>query len=204
MAQHAQQGGELFLVRHGQTEWSVSGRHTGLTDLPLTEDGRREAERIRPVLAGREFARVLSSPLQRALRTCELAGFAGRVEVEHDLVEWNYGDYEGLKREEIARKAGADWGVFTHGCAGGESPEQIAARIDRLIAKVRGIEGRVLAFAHGHVLRVLAARWIGAPVALGQHLLLDTATLSVLGYYRGTPVLKHWNAPFDLGAHSGS
>lgn len=200
MSEHAQPSGEIFLVRHGQTEWSVSGRHTGLTDLPLTDDGRKEAGRIGQVLSRFDFDRVFSSPLERARRTCELAGFGERMEVEPDLVEWNYGEYEGLKREEIAQRAGPDWGVFTHGCAGGESPSQIAARIDRLIAKLRRLDGRLLLFAHGHVLRVLGTRWMGAPVSLGQHLLLDTATLSVLTYYRGTPALKHWNAAMDISA----
>ncbi len=186
--------GEVLLVRHGETEWSRSGQHTGLTDLGLTANGRSEAVRIGKVLAGAKLERVLSSPLQRARSTCELAGFGDRMELEPDLVEWNYGEYEGLTSAQIQSRA-PDWTVFTHGCPGGESPDQIAARVDGVIAKLRAIEGNVALFAHGHVLRVLAVRWIGLAPVHGRHFLLDTATLSILGYARGVPTFKRWNAP---------
>ena len=185
---------EVFLVRHGETEWSLSGQHTGLTDVPLTERGRREAERLAPVLARRTFDLVLSSPLQRARQTCGLAGLGDRAQIEHDLTEWNYGEYEGLTSDEIERRA-PGWLIFNHGCPGGESPREVAARVDRLIEKVRRVRGSVALFAHGHVFRVFAARWIGLPPSHGSHLLLDTSTLSILAYYRSIPALRRWNAP---------
>ena len=185
---------KVFLVRHGATEWTVSGRHTGLTDLPLTEDGRREAVRIGRALADQPIERVFSSPLQRARSTCELAGFGDRMELEPDLVEWNYGAYEGLTSAQIHAQV-PDWTVFTHGAPDGESPAQVAARVDRVIARVCALGVHVALFAHGHVLRVLAARWIGLAPAHGAHFLLDTATLSILGHHRGVRALERWNAP---------
>jgi probable phosphoglycerate mutase len=187
---------EVVLIRHGETEWSRSGRHTGTTDIPLTERGREEAGSLAPLLSGIDFAKVLSSPLQRARTTCELAGLGDRLEIEPDLIEWNYGEYEGLTFDQI-RKMSPEWMIFTHGCPGGESPGQIAARADRLIGRLRRAEGKVALFAHGHILRVIAARWIGLPVAAGANLLLDTSTISVLGEYRGAPALKRWNSPVD-------
>ena len=190
--------GEVVLIRHGQTEWSKAQRHTSYTDLPLTAVGEREAKALVPALAGRRFAAVFSSPRQRAVRTAELAGLTVSV-VEDDLVEWNYGRYEGLTSDTI-EAAAPGWSLFTDGAPGGESPEQVAARVDRVIGKLLaaargagGGPGRAVVFAHGHVLRVLGARWIGLPPASGARLLLDTATLSVLGFYRGTPAIQRWN-----------
>ncbi len=185
---------EVFLIRHGETEWSLSGQHTGVTDVSLTERGRREAERLAPVLARRTFDLVLSSPLQRARQTCGLAGLGDRAQVEPDLMEWNYGEYEGLTSDEIERRV-PGWLIFDNGCPGGESPREVATRVDRLIEKVRRVRGSVALFAHGHVFRVFAARWIGLPPSHGSHLLLDTSTLNILAYYRGIPALKRWNAP---------
>jgi probable phosphoglycerate mutase len=181
-------------LRHGETEWSLNGRHTGVTDVPLTENGRIAARRLEPILAKETFALVLSSPLRRARETCELAGLGAQANVEPDLVEWNYGAYEGLKTEQI-RLARPGWTVFRDGCPGGETPEQIGARADRVLTKVHASEGNVALFAHGHILRVLAARWIHLSASHGEHFLLDTATLNVLGYYRESPAFKIWNAP---------
>jgi broad specificity phosphatase PhoE len=187
---------DVYLVRHGETEWSLSGRHTGATDLPLTENGRSEAKMLEPLLSTIEFALVLSSPMQRARNTCELAGLGRNMLIDPDLMEWNYGEYEGLTSKQIRRVA-PGWMVFDDGCPGGESPAQIGARADRLIARIRAAEGRVALFAHGHLFRVLAARWIGLPPAHGRHFLLDTSTLSILGYYQGVPALKRWNDVID-------
>jgi len=195
-------GDEVFLIRHGETEWSLSGQHTGVTDLPLTDGGRRAARLLAPLLARTTFAMVLASPLQRARETCRLAGLADRMQVEPDLVEWNYGEYEGLTSEQIDRVA-PGWLIFADGCPGGETPDQVGARVDRVIARVRAAEGRVVLFGHGHCLRVLAARWLGLPPTHGRHFLLDTATLNVLGYYRGVAALKHWNAPIDTQNSAG-
>ena len=184
----------VIAIRHGETEWSVNGRHTGTTDIPLTDKGRRLAELLRPALSRRTFALVLVSPLGRARETCELAGVAARAIVEPDLLEWNYGTYEGLTPREIDRQA-PGWLIFRDGCPGGETPEQVGARVDRVIARARAAEGDVALFAHGHLLRVLAARWLGLPPGAGQHFLLDTGTLSVLADYHGSPALKTWNAP---------
>jgi probable phosphoglycerate mutase len=186
---------EVTLIRHGETEWSRSGRHTGTTDLPLTANGRQAAARLEPVLAHESYALVLTSPLVRARETCELAGLGSRAEVEPGLREWDYGDYEGLTSAQIHIEA-PEWLVFADGCPGGETPEQVGARVDRVLARVRGAAGHVLLFAHGHVLRALAARWLGLGVAEGSRFLLDTATLSVLGYYQpGVPAVKRWNVP---------
>ena len=184
----------LFAIRHGETAWSLSGQHTGTTDIPLTQNGRRLAERMRPVLAKEKFALVLSSPLQRAWKTCELAGLGENAVIDDQLVEWNYGAYEGLTPKQIHEKR-PGWLIFRDGCPGGEGPEQVGARADRVIARARTAAGNVALFAHGHVLRVLAARWIGLPAACGQHFLLDTGTLCVLGHYRDIPAVKVWNGP---------
>lgn len=184
----------VFAIRHGETAWSLSGQHTGTTDIPLTDNGRWLAERMRPVLAGKAFALVLCSPLPRARETCDLAGLGDAVVIEPDLVEWNYGQYEGLTPKQI-REDAPGWLIFRDGCPGGEMPEQVGARVDRVISRARAADGDVALFAHGHVLRVLAARWIGFPAASGQHFLLDTGTLCVLGYYRDIPAVRVWNGP---------
>jgi probable phosphoglycerate mutase len=183
---------QVYLIRHGETDWSVSGQHTGMTDIPLTENGRSVAKLLKPVLTKETFALVLTSPLQRARETCELAGLGRRAEIDRDLVEWNYGDYEGLTTPQI-HTTRPGWMVFTDGCPGGESPEQVGARIDRVIARVRATEGHVALFGHGHALRVFAARWLGLRAADGGHFLLDTATLSIMSEYRGIPAVKRWN-----------
>jgi broad specificity phosphatase PhoE len=185
----------VFAIRHGETAWSLSGQHTGTTDIPLTDNGQRLAERMRPVLEKEQFALVLVSPMQRARQTCELAGLGDRAEIDRNLLEWNYGDYEGLTLRQIAQTA-PGWIIFRDGCPGGETPEQVGMRADRVIAKTRRIQGDVALFAHGHVLRVLAARWIGLTVQAGQHFLLDTGTLCVLGSYRNVPAIKVWNGRF--------
>ena len=185
----------VFAIRHGETAWSLSGQHTGTTDIPLTDNGRRLAERLRPMLARESFALVLCSPMQRACKTCEIAGLSAAAVIEPNLVEWNYGAYEGLTPKQIHETA-PGWLIFRDGCPGGETPEQVGARVDRVIARARAAEGDVALFAHGHVLRVLAARWIGLLAGVGQHLLLDTCTLCVLGYYRDNPAVRVWNGPF--------
>jgi len=184
---------QVYLIRHGETKWSLSGQHTGITDIPLTENGRKVAKLLEPVLAKETFALVLTSPLDRARKTCELAGLGERAEIDGDLMEWNYGKYEGLTPKEIHAQA-PDWMLFSDGCPGGESPEQVGARVDRVIARARAEEGHVALFAHGHIFRVFAARWLGLPATAGCHFLLDTATLNVLSYYRGIPAVKRWNA----------
>lgn len=184
---------QAYLVRHGETEWSLSGQHTGITDIPLTANGRRVAKLLEPLFAKVSLALVLMSPLERARTTCELAGLGGRAEIDRNLMEWNYGEYEGLTPKQIRAKS-PEWMLFSDGCPGGESPEQVGARVDRVIAKVRAVEGQVALFAHGHILRALAARWLGFPVGAGCHFMLDTATLSVLSYYQGIPAVKRWNA----------
>ncbi len=184
----------VFAIRHGETAWSLSGQHTGTTDIPLTDNGRRLAERLRPVLAKEAFALVLTSPMRRARETCELAGLGDTAVVEPDLVEWNYGAYEGLTPEQILELA-PGWLIFRDGCPDGEAPAQVGARVDRVIARARAAEGGVALFAHGHVLRVLVARWLGLPAGGGQHFLLDTGTLSVLAHYHGVPAVRVWNGP---------
>jgi probable phosphoglycerate mutase len=184
---------QVYLVRHGETEWSLSGQHTGRTDIPLTDNGRKVARQLAPVLAKQIFALVLTSPLARARETCALAGLGERAQIDRDLTEWNYGEYEGLTPGQIhARRPG--WMLFSEGCPGGESPEQVGARADRVIARVRAVEGHAALFAHGHIFRVFTARWLGLPVSAGCHFLLDTATLNILSYYRGIPAVKCWNA----------
>jgi probable phosphoglycerate mutase len=185
---------KLFAVRHGETEWSLNGRHTGVTDIPLTQRGRAVAARLAPVLGAETFALVLASPLQRARDTCALAGLGAQAEIDGDLKEWDYGDYEGLTPQQIRSKR-PSWLLFRDGAPAGETPEQVGARVDRVIERARAAEGHVAVFAHGHVLRVLAARWLGLPATSGAHFLLGTATLNVLSYYRGIPAIKCWNAP---------
>ena len=184
----------VFLARHGETAWTRSGQHTGLTDLALTERGERDVHWFGDRLRGQDFAQVLTSPLQRASRTCELAGFAPRAAVDPDLVEWNYGDYEGRTSAEIQR-ARPGWLIFRDGCPGGETPEQIGARADRVVARVRAAPGDVLLFSSAHILRVFTARWLGLPVAAGQYFVLHTASLSALGYEHDAsePVVRLWN-----------
>jgi broad specificity phosphatase PhoE len=184
----------VYLVRHGETQWSLSGQHTGVSDIALTENGRMAARLLKPVLTNETFALVLTSPLHRARETCELAGLGARAIVEPELVEWKYGDYEGITTAQI-RVTRPGWSVFRDGCPGGETPEEVAARADRVLAKVRAAQGNVALFAHGHIFRVLAARWINLPASYGEHFLLDTATLNILGYYGDSPALKIWNAP---------
>lgn len=189
----------LYLARHGETAWSLSGQHTGLTDLPLTERGERNARRLGQRLAGQTFAQVLTSPLQRARRTAELAGFA--AEVDPALVEWNYGDYEGRRSAEIHRER-PGWDLFRDGCPGGEMPGEVAARADRVIARVRLVSGDVLLFSSGHFLRVLAARWLGLGPDGGRLLLLSTASLSAMGYEHNLqePAVRLWNETGHVGS----
>ena len=186
----------VFAIRHGETAWSRSGQHTGTTDIPLTDNGRRLAERMRPVLATTAFGLVLCSPMQRARETCELAGLGDKAIIDSDLVEWNYGEYEGLTPKQIQEMA-PGWLIFRDGCPGGEAPEQVGARVDRVIARSRAVAGDTALFAHGHVLRVFAARWIGLPASGGQHFLLNTGTLCVLGYYHEIPAVRIWNGPLS-------
>jgi broad specificity phosphatase PhoE len=178
----------IVLVRHGQTEWSASGRHTSTTDLPLTEEGRRAARAL--PLRGREFALVLSSPRRRALDTCELAGFS--CDIDPDLAEFDYGEYEGLTTKEI-RESRPDWSLWTDGGPGGETVTDVGARVDRVIARALEAGGDVALFAHGHVLRVLAARWLELPAPRGASFALDTASVSELGFERENRVLWRWN-----------
>jgi broad specificity phosphatase PhoE len=190
---------QIFLIRHGETAWSKSGQHTGRTDLPLNEQGEQEARTLVERLRATTFTRVFTSPRQRARRTCELAGLGAAAEVEPDLAEWDYGDYEGLRTAEIF-KLQPDWNLFRDGCPHGEMPAEISGRADRLIARLRALEGNVALFSHGHFGRVLAARWIGLPVGAAQRFLLGTASVSVLGYEHDNvaePVIASWNAVAD-------
>ena len=172
----------VYLARHGETAWTLTGQHTGRTDLPLTEAGERNARRLGERLKGLTFAKVFTSPLKRAVRTCELAGFGAVAEVDVDLVEWDYGEYEGLTTAEI-RAERPDWQLFRDGCPGGESPKQVAARADRVVSRLRAVQGDVLLFSSGHFIRVLAARWIGIePAVNARSFMLSTASLSALGY----------------------
>jgi probable phosphoglycerate mutase len=190
----------VYLARHGETAWTVSGQHTGRTDVPLTERGERNARRLAERLAGLHFARIISSPLQRARRTCELAGFGQRCEIDPDLMEWDYGQYEGRTSAQILAER-PDWQLFRDGCPGGESPEQVAARADRVVQKVRAINADVLLFSSGHFLRVLAARWLGMPAAGGRYFLLGTASLSALGYEHNLaePAIRFWDDTRHVG-----
>jgi len=184
----------VYLARHGETAWSLSGRHTGLTDLPLTPRGERNARRLGTRLQGLAFAKVFTSPLQRAHRTCELAGFSAVAEVDRDLVEWNYGDYEGRTSDAIHAER-PDWQLFRDGCPGGESPLDVGVRADCVIRRARAADANVLLFSSGHMLRVLAARWLGLAPADGRYFLLGTAGLCALGYEHdfSQPVIRLWN-----------
>ncbi len=185
----------IYVARHGETAWSLSGQHTGLTDLPLTERGERNARRLGKRLKGLAFTKVFTSPLQRAARTCELAGFGAGTEIDRDLLEWNYGEYEGRRTAEILAER-PDWQLFRDGCPGGESPDQIGARADRVVSRLRAIQGDVLLFSSGHFLRVLAARWLGLEPAGGRYFLLSTASLGMLAYEHSSPsepVIRLWN-----------
>lgn len=185
---------EVYLARHGETAWTVSRQHTGKTDIPLTDRGERNARSLGERLRGMTFARVIVSPLQRASRTSELAGFSEQAEIDPDLIEWDYGEYEGLTTDEIRRRR-PGWDLFRDGCPGGESVAAVGARADRVIARVRSTEGRTILFGHSHFFRVLAARWLGLPPGDGRFFLLGTASLSILGYEHSLdePVLRLWN-----------
>ncbi len=192
---------KLYLIRHGQTAWSLTGQHTGRTDLPLTMQGEDEVRTLAPRLAAIPFAQVLTSPLLRARQTCELAGaeLGAQAEIEPDLVEWNYGDYEGQRSVDI-RQQRADWNIFRDGCPNGEMPAQVAARADRLIARLRTLAGNIALFSHGQFARVLAARWVGLQLIEAQHFSLSTASLSILGYDPHHPevaVIAQWNSVSD-------
>lgn len=188
---------EVVLVRHGQTEWSVSGKHTGRTDIPLTDLGRRQADALGEMLSGTEFALVLSSPLSRAWETMDRAGYAADAVATGDLLEWDYGVYEGRRTTDIRTEI-PDWSVWTHAIVDGESLEEVGARADSAIDLALRADGPVAIFAHGHMLRILAARWMGLPPAVGRNLLLDTATVSTLGWERENCVLRHWNEACHL------
>jgi broad specificity phosphatase PhoE len=185
----------IYVARHGETAWSLSGQHTGLTDLPLTNRGEHNAVRLGERLKGLTFSKVFTSPLRRATRTCELAGFGGLAEIDRDLLEWNYGEYEGRRTAEIlADRPG--WQLFRDGCPGGESPDQVGARADRVVKRVRAGNGDVLLFSNGHFLRVLAARWLGLDPGHGRYFLLSTASLGVLAHEHNNlsePVVRLWN-----------
>ena len=186
---------DVYLVRHGETEWSLSGQHTGLTDLPLTARGEEQARRLQARLKPVSFAKVFSSPLQRALRTAELSGYGSAAEFDRDLIEWNYGDYEGKKRDWILANR-PDWLIFRDGCPNGESPAEVGIRADRVIARICRVNGNVLVFSSGHILRVLMARWLGLEPSGGRYFRLGTAALSILGYDHGSreePVLRLLN-----------
>ena len=184
----------VYLARHGETAWSRTGQHTGRTDLPLTERGERDARALGERLRGLAFAKVFTSPLQRATRTCELAGFGTSAEVDHELTEWDYGQYEGRTTKEIQAQR-ADWQLFRDGCPGGEFPDQVGARADRVVSRVRAVDADLLIFSSGHFLRVLVARWLGLEVAAGRYFFLETASLSALGYQHtlSEPVVRLWN-----------
>ena len=190
----------VYLARHGETAWTITGQHTGLTDLPLTERGERNARRLAERLRGLTFAKVFTSPLQRAARTCELAGFGAVAEIDWDLLEWNYGEYEGRTATDIHRER-PDWQVFLDGCPGGESPGEVGARADRVVKRVRAVAGDVLIFSSGHFLRAFAARWLGLDVAIGRFFMLTTASLSALGYEYNLsrPVIRLWDDNRHVG-----
>ena len=194
----------IYLLRHGETAWSLSGQHTGRTDLPLTVQGEQDAHELTERLRAVKFGRVLTSPLMRARRTCELAGLGEAAEIEPDAVEWDYGDYEGQRPADI-RKERPGWNIFRDGCPSGESPTEVSQRADRLIARLRTLEGNIALFSHGQFGRVLGARWIGLPAMQAQHLLLSTASLSILGYGHNLidePAIALWNSS-AIGWHAG-
>lgn len=184
----------MVLIRHGETEWSLSGQHTGRTDIPLTPNGERMAAQVGRALADRHFALILTSPLQRAKQTCQIAGFGDLAEVRDDLMEWDYGAYEGLTTPQIwAQRPG--WSLWRDGCPDGEDAAQVGVRADRTIAEARAADGDVALFAHGHILRVLTARWLGSPPTDGKLYVLSTGTISTLGYERDQAALLAWNTP---------
>ena len=189
----------IYLARHGETAWTLSGQHTGRSDLPLTEIGERNGRALGTRLRGLAFAKVFTSPLQRAARTCELAGFGGSPEIDPDLMEWDYGRYEGRRTAEILVER-PDWQLFRDGCPGGETADQVGARADRVISRVRAVRGDVLLFSSAHILRVFAARWLGLEAAGGRYLLLGTASLSLLGYEHNLaePAIRLWNDTHHL------
>ena len=191
----------IYLARHGETAWSLSGQHTGLTDLPLTERGERNARRLEERLRGVTFAKVFTSPLQRAMRTCELAGFGSVAEIDRDLLEWNYGEYEGRLTADIHRER-SDWQLFRDGCPGGESPNEVGTRADRVVKRVRAVQGDVLVFSSAHFLRVFAARWLGLDAAFGRYFVLSTASVSALGYEHNLsePVIRLWDDTRHVGS----
>jgi broad specificity phosphatase PhoE len=191
----------VYLARHGETAWTVSGQHTGLTDLPLTERGERNARRLEERLRGVTFAKVFTSPLQRATRTCELAGFGAVAEIDRDLLEWNYGEYEGRLTADI-HKERPDWQLFRDGCPGGESPNEVSTRADRAMKRARAVKGDVLLFSSAHFLRVLAARWLGLDPAFGRYFVLSTASVSALGYEHNLsePVIRLWDDTRHVGS----
>jgi len=193
-----------YLARHGETAWTITGQHTGRTDLPLTERGEVNARRLCERLRGLTFARVFTSPLQRAKQTCELAGFGAVVQIDADLLEWNYGEYEGRLTVDILKER-PDWQLFRDGCPGGELPQQVASRADRVVSRVRAVTGDVLIFSSGHFLRMLATRWIGSEPINGRSLILGTASLSALGYEHSIsqPVIRLWNDTLHVLASSG-
>jgi len=184
---------EVVLIRHGQTEWSKNGRHTSITDLPLLPEGETAAQRLRPYLEDRHFSEVFSSPRTRAVTTARLAIPGHEPEILEDLAEWDYGDYEGRTSVEI-REGRPDWDLWTHGAPGGESPVETTARVDRACKRLHQAEGDIVVFAHGHILRALAVRWLGLDIAIGRSLLLETATISILDVEHGNSVLRRWNA----------
>jgi probable phosphoglycerate mutase len=190
----------VYLARHGETAWSISGQHTGLTDLPLTARGERNAKRLGERLRGIKFTRVLTSPLQRVARTCELAGFGAVAQIESDLLEWNYGKYEGRRTVEIHAER-PEWRLFRDGCPGGESPGQVGERADRILRQIRFIRGDILLFSSGHFLRVLAARWLGLEPAAGRFFVLSTASLSALSYEHtpSEPAIRLWDDARHVG-----
>jgi broad specificity phosphatase PhoE len=190
---------EIYLIRHGETEWARDGRHTGRTDIPLTENGRQQAEFLRPIFEGVGFETILSSPLRRAFETAYLAGLKSRLELEDDLREWDYGDYEGITTKQIREKV-PNWTVWTHPCPNGETIEQVAARADRVLARCEQIKGNIALFSHGHFLRVLVSRWIDLSPDNGRHFLLHTSTLSILAYEREVHVIRTWNGPLITAA----
>jgi probable phosphoglycerate mutase len=186
----------IVVVRHGETEWSLSGQHTSRTDLPLTTNGRKRATALRDLLSGYSFALVLSSPLRRALETCEIAGYGDVVELDDDLREWDYGEYEGLTTPQI-RETRPDWNLWRDGCPGGEGPAEVGQRADRVIARLAGADGDAVAFAHGHVLRVVTARWAEMNVAEGARFKFGAGAIGVLGHERETRAVEHWNLSPD-------
>ncbi len=186
----------VALIRHGETDWSLSGRHTSFTDLPLTQKGINEASLLNKAFSHIKFKQIFCSPLKRARETCELAGLSDNVIIDPDLTEWNYGDFEGLTTVEIEKQI-PDWDLFLQGCPGGESPQEVSDRADRVIERVRAVDGNVALFSHGHFSRALATRWINLPIQNGHMFVLGTATLNVLGAYHDDPAIVNWNAKID-------